>query len=570
MKLASILVACAISTSPLAAQAKLFELDGAPGSHFASSIARLGDVDGDGRADFLVGADAADGLAPNSGVVDVVSTKSASVLYQFRGLHAGDRVGAAVASIGDIDGDSIADFVVGAPGLDNGPTLVDCGGFYVVSGANGAILHTIFGAHAGLQVGEVLAAVGDLDLDGVIDFAVGIEHDDTTASDAGAVELYSGASSTLIHTFYGAHVGDHFGGSVAGAGRFDADATPDLIIGAPHFDTGTTPFYIGRAYIYSGAPPYALITNYTGTFSWGKLGWSVGGGFDANGDGFDDVIVGEPWADSNGVDSGRAVVIGGGGAGVLFDLVGGAAGDRFGLAVGCAGDFDGDGAPDFMVGAPGFDSNSLVDRGRVVVFRGSNASVLATFDGFAPQQAFGTTLACIGFVNADHVADLALGSSVDFAAPTIGGALEVVLGGVSAPTTYCTAKVNSRGCTPAIFASGLPTLSVADDFHVGASSCLVGKPGMLLWSPHSSGVPFDGGTLCLGDSIARTPIQFAATRTVGACGGSYDFHVTQNYMTSVGLAPGSSFYAQIWMRDPGFVAPNDVGLTDALSAVVLP
>jgi hypothetical protein len=255
---------------------------------------------------------------------------------------------------------------------------------------------------------------------------------------------------------------------------------------------------------------------------------------------------------------------------VLFDLVGMAAGDRFGTAVGFAGVFAGDGQPDFMVGAPGFDSGSLVDRGRVVVFHGSDASVLANFDGSVSSQSFGTTLACIGFVNADHVADLALGSPSDFGSPTIGGSLEVVLGGVLAPSTYCTAKVNSRGCSPTIFASGLPTLSVADDFHVGASSCLVGKPGMLLWSSHSSGVAFGGGTLCLGVSIARSPIQFAATRDVGACGGSYDFHLTQSYLTSVGLAPGASFYSQIWMRDPGFAAPDDVGLTNGLAAVVLP
>ncbi|WP_204150548.1 integrin alpha, partial [Leptolyngbya sp. CCY15150] len=90
---------------------------------------------------------------------------------------------------------------------------------------------------------------------------------------------------------------------------------------------------------------------------------------DINGDGVDDLIIGAPFADSNGFDSGSSYVVFGGGDFSIplnlstlsgsngFRLVGGAQFDRFGFSVSSAGDVNGDGVDDLIIGAPSADPN---------------------------------------------------------------------------------------------------------------------------------------------------------------------------------------------------------------------
>jgi len=133
------------------------------------------------------------------------------------------------------------------------------------------------------------------------------------------------------------------------------------------------------------------------------------------------------------------------------------------------------------------------------------------------------------------------------------------------PNTYCTAKVNSLGCTPAISFTGLPTLSGLDDFYITATNVLNNKTGMLLLSKTSGSTPFYGGTLCLGTPFVRTAIQNShGNAGPPDCSGSYSFHFTQAYMRSRGLVPGSDVHAQFWSRDPGYPQPNKIGLTDGV------
>jgi len=145
----------------------------------------------------------------------------------------------------------------------------------------------------------------------------------------------------------------------------------------------------------------------------------------------------------------------------------------------------------------------------------------------------------------------------------------VHLGNVAAPTIYCTAKVNSQGCTPAVSTRGVPSLSIADDFTVPASNVINHKSGMLLWGHGRSSAPFKGGTMCVQSPVQHTPARVSGGN-VGPddCSGSYAFHFSHAYMSATGLGAGDSIHAQFWSRDPS--APFTVGLTDAAAFEVIP
>jgi hypothetical protein len=132
--------------------------------------------------------------------------------------------------------------------------------------------------------------------------------------------------------------------------------------------------------------------------------------------------------------------------------------------------------------------------------------------------------------------------------------------------------VNSLGCTPVIASSGLPSFSGPDDFMITANNVLNRKVGIMIWSLTPNAVPFLGGTLCLAAPITRTPGQNSGGSPAPTldCTGTYSYHLSQSYMISQLLPPGTKLHAQYWSRDKGFLSPNDIGLTNALSFVVFP
>jgi hypothetical protein len=103
------------------------------GDNFGSAVASAGDVNGDGYADFLIGAPNDDNNGADSGSVRVFSGLDGSVIVTIDGMAAGDQFGSAVNDLGDLDGDGYAEFLVGAYLTDeNG---ADSGSVMVVSGA---------------------------------------------------------------------------------------------------------------------------------------------------------------------------------------------------------------------------------------------------------------------------------------------------------------------------------------------------------------------------------------------------------------------------------------------------
>ena len=198
----------------------LYRKDGAAtGDEFGISVSGAGDVNGDGKAHFIGGAWAASPGGKNAaGSAYVYSGADGSLLYQKDGAATGDILGISVSGAGDVNRDGKSDFMVGAPGADPGGRA-GAGSVYVYSGADGSLLYQKDGAVAGDQLGSSVSTAGDVNGDGKTDFIVGAPNADPGGkADAGSVYVYSGADGSLIHQEDGAAAGDQFGGAVASAG----------------------------------------------------------------------------------------------------------------------------------------------------------------------------------------------------------------------------------------------------------------------------------------------------------------------------------------------------------------
>jgi len=205
----------------------LYELNGTDAAdQLGYSVAGGGDVNGDGRADFIVGVPFANpnGII-NAGSAFVYSGADGSLLDSVHGTAPGDRVGGSVGLQGDIDGDGKGDYIVGAPGVNN-----LAGAAYVYSGATGLLMYQITGSSPGERVGGSVGIYGDVDGDSKGDFIVGAPG---TNDSTGAAYVYSGATGLLIYQKIGGAIGDRVGGSVGISADMDGDGNGDFIIGAP-------------------------------------------------------------------------------------------------------------------------------------------------------------------------------------------------------------------------------------------------------------------------------------------------------------------------------------------------
>lgn len=187
-----------------------------------------GDHDGDGLDDVFVGAPSQKG-----GRVVLMSGKDGSALRTYAPPRPVPTFGWYVARVDDLDGDGRDDLAAGAHlEGDTGGRLV--GGAYVVSSASGELLHHWVGPDDLSGFGEVVAAVADLDGDGHGEIAVAAPRtNDQTRSRPGEVHVYSGETGNSLRRWSGSQPGELFGRMVVAAGDVDGDGIEDIAIGAP-------------------------------------------------------------------------------------------------------------------------------------------------------------------------------------------------------------------------------------------------------------------------------------------------------------------------------------------------
>ena len=301
---------------------------GAETSFLGWSMDALGDIDSDGHADYLIGAPLVDnGTWLWDGMVTVHSGADYGVVRMHFGT-AGEALGIAVAGLGDVDGDGVPDYALGAPGASLGP-----GAVHLHSGATGALLRTIQGAGQE-KLGETLFGPGDLDGDGVPDLLAGAR---SGALPGSRLIAFSGADGAEIFRL------DGVGNSASGAGDLDGDLSEDFLVA-----DGS----VVRSY--SGAT-HALLRTYSDPMGLG-LGDADGIG-DVDGDQVPDLVA-----------CGSEAVLLSGADGQLIERFPRYQGAGISACAG-VGDTDLDGWPDFVLGASGFVATPYSTGGAALIAR---------------------------------------------------------------------------------------------------------------------------------------------------------------------------------------------------------
>jgi len=195
----------------------------------------------------------------DAGSAYVYSGLDGSILYQWEGAAGGDSFGKSVSGAGDVNGDGFADLIVGANGEDPAGFLKS-GSAYVYSGVDGSILYQWAGEVPGDQFGYAVSGAGDVNGDGIADLIVGaLNADPGGRAGAGSVYVYSGADGSVLFRFNGERQQEQFGISVAGAGDVNGDGFDDLVLGTrPPNRSGPGPG-AGAAYVRSGGMNGPLI-----------------------------------------------------------------------------------------------------------------------------------------------------------------------------------------------------------------------------------------------------------------------------------------------------------------------
>ncbi|MFO1052634.1 MAG: integrin alpha [Planctomycetota bacterium] len=330
--------------------ALLAQFDGDPSQQasFGFSTASLGDIDSDGYVDLAIGAVRYGTASAAPGAVYVYSGRTRTLRAVLVGDGEGDLFGSAIASVGDLDGDGVPDFVVGAP--ENGAPIGFYGAGYVkvFSGRTLAMLYRREGTHVADEYGSSIAGVGDVDHDGAADFMVGALLERNTTSGQGSARVYSGASGSVLRAYFGEPGSDHFGVAVGSPGDVDGDGIRDFVVGAISM-TNPLP---GKVWVYSGSNG-SRIGTVIGPAGSGVFGLRIAPAGDVDQDGFADFWVSDPMDAATGPGLGAVHLVTGRQLKISFTMRGPNPGCGFGSTMASVDDLDRDGLPDLAIGVPG-------------------------------------------------------------------------------------------------------------------------------------------------------------------------------------------------------------------------
>jgi len=351
----------------------IYDLD-----YAGDALAGPGDVDGDGYDDILVGAYGYAGaflvLGPITGSSTLASADATWYCEYWT-----DDAGESVAAAGDMDGDGLPDFLVGAS--DHTGIKDREGAAYMVSGLlTGS--HSLADASAKLigdsaddGFGRTLAGVGDFDGDGYADLLAGALDDDEAGYEAGAAHLVLGPISGTRQLdsddlkLLGEEMDERAGRAVAGPGDVDGDGLDDLLVGGTA--SGTIYLLLGNASVSSGSQSLAD----SDAFLTGATYSAPLSAADMNRDGLADILVGVRTAVGS-TDGDVYVFLGpvSGSSSMSeadFIVTGTENGGGAGSHVAGAGDVDGDGYEDLLIGAESVDGPARYSGAAYLVLGGS-------------------------------------------------------------------------------------------------------------------------------------------------------------------------------------------------------
>ena len=441
---------------PLAAVINVSALNGADGFQISGAavedftgkmVAAIGDINGDGIVDFMVSAAGLDGNVANSGGAYVIfgrtsgfpANLSVSALNGTNGFRiSGEALtyastgatGNAISAAGDINGDGIADLIIGSQAAS--PNGIQSGAAWVLFGRNTAVVGafastvdlTALSGADGFQLngvaalssaGATVSAAGDVNGDGFDDLLVTAYRTAPNGALSGTTYVVFGRDAAMSGTFaanlelsslngtngfriQGAAASDYSGFAACAAGDVNHDGVDDLLIGSFRSDAGGN--NTGAAYVVYGKNT-AVSGNFaadvqlsalngangfrmTGVNALDAASISLTSAGDINGDGIDDIAIGAYGSDNGGDYAGSTYVVFGrdtaisGAFAASFSLssLNGANGFRLdgmerdytGRTLAAAGDVNGDGIDDLLIGAYRSDATAAYAGGAYLVF----------------------------------------------------------------------------------------------------------------------------------------------------------------------------------------------------------
>ena len=404
---------------------------------YTDAVAGVGDVNGDGYIDIVIGSEDSAEAFNHAGKVYLFFGRTfwfhdyslGDADASFLGEAYNDAAGRDVAGVGDVNRDGYDDFLVSAPGNDEGG--VGAGQIYLYLGKpdgwpTGEFLGladaTFHGETGGLNA---IAGGGDVDGDGFDDFLAGASGSSEGGSVAGQAYLVLGRPgdwqrdvpiSEADASFWGEYPEDYLGSKLALAGDTNGDGLDDIILGAIGSDEGGD--RAGQAYLVLGrtsgwasdTPIHMADASFIGENEGDWAGYSVGGAGDVNGDGLDDLVIGA-WRNSEWLDDGGQVYLVFGRAQGLSmytslgdadaSFFGVAEDDGFGFRATGAGDINGDGFDDVLASAHG-PEDTYVILGRQAGW--AMDTPLGMVGGFYNS---GCGIGALGDVNQDGLSDFA-------------------------------------------------------------------------------------------------------------------------------------------------------------------
>ncbi|MFO0983556.1 MAG: integrin alpha [Planctomycetota bacterium] len=403
-RLTAFLIASAIGARA-PAQAIYLAPQGSASSEFGSCLCVAWDVTGDGVPELLIGAPGADpnGLA-NAGSVFLISPRTGQLLGEIDGTLVGEALGTSIAMLGDVNGESIPDFVIGSPYANQGG--FQAGRVTLFSGGTFTAIRT----HDGNQLGEVLgckvAGPGDLDGDSVPDYLVAASgYSSGGHSSRGAVVAFSGATGSELFRVEGDSDFDALGTALVAVPDLNGDGTDEFLAGAPGFDDGPS-IGAGLVRMYSGANGSQMAER-RGEQSGDNFGATIVLDADRTGDGKGEYLVGAPPADRNSLSNvGVVYLLTAYGLSILTAIEGSEANAYLGTSLCELGDIDGDGVADFALGEPDVSNGT----GALQVYSGLLRTLAYRLEASASGDAFAFAVTDLGDVDRDGYVDYAIGA----------------------------------------------------------------------------------------------------------------------------------------------------------------
>ncbi len=367
-----------VTIDPVYATAAWTGAGGATNAYFGYGVSDAGDVNGDGYDDVIVGE-------PVSGKAYVYQGSATGLGTTASWSATGDAdggFGQTVSGLGDVNGDGYDEVAVG--GIT--PSV------HIYAGSAHGLTTSGTTISGGTSFGKwAISGVGDVNGDGYDDLIVG-------EMDSGHAYVYLGSRTGLA---YGSTLTGDSGGfyaqSLSDAGDVNGDGYGDVIVGEPHDQ---------RAYVYLGsATGLSTAPSTTLSSSAAYFGMRVSGAGDVNGDGYDDVIVGDY------ASSGSVFVYLGSATGIATTPSSTLTGsDYFGSALSGAGDVNHDGYADIVVGAWYYNTGT----GKVFVFEGSATGLgrtpVTTITGATLGTDLGYSVSGAGDVDGDGYDDVIAGA----------------------------------------------------------------------------------------------------------------------------------------------------------------